>query len=172
MKDSNIKDIRKLCQYWHKQGAVFFRKTTSENDIVGIVYCPYNDKPREKDSAEKHGNWLAFLIDMENEKVFSVTPAIVENTLLETGYESIVGTIGNYLIAPFIIGFQNANGNAYIAENGILFQYLPHSAETKPFDKPENGQFIKGKENIAKAIHGLRKFESAQEMVSFLRDKL
>ena len=52
MKDSNIKDIRKLCQYWHKQGAVFFRKTTSENDIVGIVYCPYNDKPREKDSAE------------------------------------------------------------------------------------------------------------------------
>jgi hypothetical protein len=83
MKDSNIKDIRKLCQYWHKQGAVFFRKTTSENDIVGIVYCPYNDKPREKDSAKKHGNWLAFLIDMENEKVFSVTPAIVEKLCLK-----------------------------------------------------------------------------------------
>lgn len=172
MKDITVKDIRKLCQYWHKQGAVFFRKTTSENDIIGIVYCPYNDNLRENDSAEKHINWLAFLIDMESGKVFSVTPSIIESTLQETSFASIKETINNYLLSPFIIGYQNANGNAYIAKNGIVFQYLPESAEIKQFDKPENGYFVKGAENIAVVIQGLRKLESAQEMVSILRDKL
>ena len=121
MKDSNIKDIRKLCQYWHKQGAVFFRKTTSENDIIGIVYCPYNENPRETYSAEKHENWLAFLIDMENEKTFSVTPAIVENTLLETGYESIVGTIGNYLIGLLSLVFKMQTAMPILPKTGYFF---------------------------------------------------
>lgn len=169
---ATLKNFENMCHYWHKQGALFYMKQCEHSDIMGIVYCPYNNNKREKDSAEKNPNWLGVLFDSESENLHYISPTIIENLLPENTYWKVLEKVIAWQMLPFLNAYNNSNGNAYLAENAIIFRHLQESAEIKNFNAPHNVQFIKGAENILAAISGLRKLESAQEMVSILRDKL